>query len=58
MYLFYPPDSEWVVEPPAPLDWVHQLSDRNGWPDHRRYYRGADLVQQLRRIKHALLSDR
>ena len=54
MYLFYPPDSKWTDEPPAPPDWVHQLG--GGWADHSRYHRGADLVRQLRRIKQELIS--
>jgi hypothetical protein len=47
VYLFYPAGPGWEGGPPQPATWAHQLTGSN-WADPVHYYRGPDLVQQLR----------
>jgi hypothetical protein len=45
MYLFYQPGASWKKEPPAPLAWMHQLSD--SWADPERLHIDEDLAKEL-----------
>ena len=45
IYLFYAKGSEWVEDPPAPIEWMHQLSA--SWADPARLHVGDDLVETL-----------
>jgi hypothetical protein len=45
-YLFYEKNALWTDDPPAPMDWMHQLRD-NQWADSMRYHSGDDLVAEL-----------
>jgi hypothetical protein len=50
IYLFYERDSAWTETPPAPADFMHQLS----WePTHFRT--GDDLVQELHGVMQRML---
>jgi len=45
IYLFYTAGSQWDETPPAPVDWMHQLTDP--WADPDRLRIGEDLVREL-----------
>jgi len=45
IYLFYTPGSRWNETPPAPVDWMHQLTDPWANPDRLRI--GDELVREL-----------
>ena len=45
IYLFYTAGSRWNETPPAPVDWMHQLTDP--WADPDRLRTGDDLVREL-----------
>lgn len=48
-YLRYGPEADWAGGPPAPTDWVHQLSEPS-WPPDERYQCGDDLRTSLARM--------
>ena len=45
IYLFYTAGGKWNKTPPAPVDWMHQLTDT--WADPDRLRTGDDLVREL-----------
>ena len=45
IYLFYTAGSKWNETPPAPVDWMHQLTDP--WANPGRLRTGDDLVNEL-----------
>ena len=45
IYLFYTAGSIWNETPPAPVDWMHQLTDP--WANPARRRTGDDLVREL-----------
>ena len=45
IYLFYTAGSKWNETPPAPVDWMHQLTDP--WANPDRLRTGDDLVNEL-----------
>lgn len=45
IYLFYSAGAKWIENPPAPNDWLHQLSEN--WIDRERYHTGDDLGREL-----------
>ena len=45
IYLFYTAGNPWNENPPAPIDWMHQLKDP--WADLERQRMGGDLVRGL-----------
>ncbi len=45
IYLFYTAGGKWNETPPAPVDWMHQLTDT--WADPDRLRTGNDLVREL-----------
>ena len=49
MYLFYDQGATWDDGPPAPFDWVHQLTGTD-WASMNHYFRGDDLGVALRAI--------
>lgn len=53
MYLFYKPGALWQDEPPAPLAWMHQLSD--SWADPARLHLDQDLANELHRTMDDLI---
>ncbi len=48
VYLFYERQAVWEQRPPAPREWVHQLSDPQADPARRRT--GNRLEPELRRL--------
>ena len=55
IYLFYTAGSRWTETPPAPIDWMHQLTDPWATPDRLRM--GDDLVRELGLSMKKLLSE-
>jgi len=53
IYLFYTAGSQWDATPPAPVDWMHQLTDK--WADPDRLRTGDDLVRELAKSMKRLL---
>jgi hypothetical protein len=53
MYLFYKPGALWQDEPPAPLAWMHQLSD--SWADPARLHLDEDLANELHKTMDNLI---
>ncbi|MFC1879949.1 hypothetical protein ACFL2S_00445 [Thermodesulfobacteriota bacterium] len=53
IYLFYTAGSQWHETPPAPANWVHQLTDP--WADPDRLRTGDDLVRELAKSMKRLL---
>jgi len=53
IYLFYAVGSRWNQTPPAPVDWMHQLTDP--WADADRLHTGDDLVRELAGSMNTLL---
>ena len=53
IYLFYTAGSQWDETPPAPANWVHQLTDP--WADPDRLRTGDDLVRELAKSMKRLL---
>ena len=53
IYLFYTAGSQWDETPPAPANWVHQLTDP--WADPDRLRTGNDLVRELAKSMKRLL---
>jgi hypothetical protein len=45
IYLFFARGSEWLKEPPRPIQWMHQLSA--DWADPTRLHVGEGLVEAL-----------
>ena len=45
IYLFYTAGAVWIENPPAPKEWMHQLSET--WIDRKHYHSGDDLVREL-----------
>jgi len=54
IYLFYTTGSYWDETPPAPANWMHQLTDP--WADPDRLHTGDDLVRELAKSMKRLLS--
>lgn len=54
VYLFFDADAEWKNRPPAPREWVHQLSD--SWADPTRLRFGDQLEPELARLLRSLLA--
>ena len=54
IYLFYTAGSKWNETPPAPVDWMHQLTDP--WANPDRLRTGDDLVRELARSINTLLA--
>jgi len=50
IYLFYDKDSRWTEGPPAPVDFMHQLS----W-EATHFRTGDDLVRELREAMQKML---
>jgi hypothetical protein len=53
VYLFFDAHAEWKNKPPAPCQWVHQLSD--SWADPTRLRFGNRLEPELRRLLKSVL---
>jgi hypothetical protein len=53
VYLFFGAGAEWNDQPPAPLQWVHQLGD--SWADRTRHHFGDQLEPELSRLLKSLL---
>ena len=56
IYLFYEKGCEWIDGPPAPVDWMHQLTS-SSWADPARYRQGDDLVKALHETMKRLEGD-
>jgi hypothetical protein len=48
IYLFFPSGLQWHQQPPAPVEWAHQLSDT--WADPKHFYWKDGLVHELDRL--------
>ena len=53
IYLFFTAGSQWDETPPAPANWMHQLTDP--WADPDRLRTGDDLVRELAKSMKRLL---
>ena len=45
IYLFYQPGSQWIEAPPAPVYWMHQISEN--WASRNHFHTGDDLLKEL-----------
>lgn len=45
IYLFYPPNVEWIDIVPEPVSWMHQVSA--DWAKNEHYHTGDDLKREL-----------
>ena len=55
IYLFYAAGSKWNETPPAPIHWMHQLTDP--WADPDRLRMGDDLVRELAKSMRKLVGE-
>ncbi len=56
IYLFFAKGSEWVDDPPRPIEWMHQCSGT--WADPARFRFGDDLIEGLRRAMKDAYTDK
>ena len=54
IYLFYEPFAEWNEQPPKPICWMHQVSDR--WATKNNYRTGEELNNELLNSMEKLLT--
>lgn len=55
VYLFYEAGKEWVELPPAPDEYMHQLTESE-WADPVHYHTGDDLVDKLHEVMNSLVN--
>ncbi len=54
VYMFFSPDSEWIVDPPAPVAWFYQQGN-DDWADPTHLREDEALPTELTRVMQNLV---